>query len=78
MALIARFEQRPLEPRKIHDEVLCGYNAVQIGERRILQLETYGSADRQVPGKTSQSIQLNEDGARSLINILRSAFPGLD
>jgi hypothetical protein len=56
MALIARFEQRPLEPRKIHDEVLCGYNAVQIGERRILQLETYGSADRQVPGKMSQSI----------------------
>ena len=39
MALIARFEHRPLTPHRIHGEVLCGYNATQIGQRQILQLE---------------------------------------
>ena len=77
MALIARFEQRPLNPNRIHGEVLCGYNSIQIGQREILQLETYGSPDRKVPGKISQSIQLDEAGARELVRILRSAFPGI-
>ncbi len=66
MALIARFEQRPLNPQRVHGDVLCGYNAAQIGQRRILQLETYGSPDRKVPGKISQSIQLDEtSGSRT-------------
>jgi hypothetical protein len=77
MALIARFEQRPLTPKRIHEEVLCGYNAVQIGQRQILQLETYGSTDRKIPGKVSQSIQLDEGAARDLITIIRTAFPGV-
>lgn len=77
MALISRFEMRPLEPSRVHDEVLCGYNAVLIGSRRILQLETYGSANRQMPDKVSQSIQLDEGGARELKTILDKTFPGL-
>ena len=77
MALIARFEHRPLTPHRIHGEFLCGYNATQIGQRQILQLETYGSTDRKIPGKTSQSIQIDESGARELIKILRSAFPSI-
>lgn len=75
MALISRFEKRPLEPRRIHDGVLCGYAVAEVGGRRIIQLETYGSADRKIPGKVSQSLQLDEDGAKELIRILHRAFP---
>jgi hypothetical protein len=75
MALISRFEERSLEPRRIHDGVVCGYAVAHVGGRRIIQLETYGSPDRKIPGKVSQSLQLDEDGATELIRILERAFP---
>ena len=77
MALIQNFEQRPIEPKKVHDGVVCGYAAVDVDGRRIVQLETYGSAARAIPGKVSQTIQLDEESARELIRILRGAFPGI-
>lgn len=40
MALVERFEPRPLEPKRVHDEVLYGYAATDIGSRRTLQLVT--------------------------------------
>ena len=75
MALIARFEQRPIEPTRVHADVLCGYAFADVGSRRILQLETYGSSERQIPGKVSQSLQLDEERARELKRIIEHAFP---
>jgi hypothetical protein len=77
MAFIGSFETRPLDPKRVHGEVLCGYACVSIGSRRILQLETYGFVNRQMPDKVSQSIQLDENGARELKAILERSFPGL-
>jgi hypothetical protein len=77
LALIRLFEGRPLTPARVHDDVVCGYAAVEVGGQRILQLETYGSDDRKIPGKVSQSLQLDEDGARELKAILERSFPGL-
>lgn len=77
MALIERFEERPLQPTRLHAEVTCGYRAVHIGRRRILQLETYGSKDRQMHGKVSQVIQLDIDGAKELKRIIERSFPGI-
>jgi hypothetical protein len=76
MALVARFEERPLTPTRLHGRVLCGYNAVDVQGTRVLQLETYGSDDREMPGKVSQVIQLDEAGARELKTIIERAFPG--
>lgn len=77
MALITSFEERPLEPKSVHAAVLCGYRAVVLGGERLLQLETYGSPDRAMPGKVSQSIQLNQASARALKRIIDSTFPGI-
>lgn len=77
MALIGRFEARPLAPKRVHDEVLCGYAATDIGRRRILQLVTYGSAEREVTGAVSQTLQLDRDGAAELKLIIEREFPGL-
>jgi hypothetical protein len=77
MALISSFEQRPIVPSRLHDDVCCGFAAVDVGGRRILQLETYGSRSRKIPGKVSQSLQLDEAGARELKRILEATFPGL-
>ena len=77
MALVERFEERPLTPSKLHGRVLCGYRATDVNGLRILQLETYGSPDRKIPDKVSQSLQLDESGARELKRILERSFPGL-
>jgi hypothetical protein len=77
MAFISSFEERPLSPRGVHDPVLCGYSALMLDGKRILQLETYGSRDRDVVDQPSQKIQLDVDGARSLKRIIESSFPGL-
>jgi hypothetical protein len=77
MALVTQFEARPLSPSRLHSPVLCGYNAVSVQGTRILQLETYGSDDRAMPGKVSQVIQLDEDGAQELKAIIERAFPNL-
>lgn len=44
---------------------------------RAVQLETYGSDERKMQGKTSQTIEIDRDRAADLIRILREAFPGL-
>ena len=77
MAYIERFEERPLEPTRVHGGVVCGFAVREVEGRRIVQLETYGSSDRKMPDKVSQSIQVDEDGARALKRILERAFPGL-
>lgn len=44
---------------------------------RYLQLDTFGSTDRQIPGKTSQSIHLNEHSAAQLKDLIEWAFPAI-
>lgn len=77
MALIKEFQQVPSDTQKIHGPVTCGYRTFTIEGRRVLQLDTYGSADREIPNKISQSVQLDTEGARTLIDIITEAFPDI-
>ena len=58
-------------------EVECGWTVGEVEGRTVLHLETYGSSARDIPGKVSQSIEVDAEGARELQRILRTAFPGL-
>jgi hypothetical protein len=62
---------------RVHGEVECGYTAFESGGKTYLQLDTYGSSERAIPGKVSQSIQLDEEAARQLKRLLRHTFPGI-
>jgi hypothetical protein len=46
----------------------------EAGGETYLQLDTHGSSDRSVPGKVSQSVQLNEASAKQLRQLLAQAF----
>lgn len=79
MALIDSFEREHKERQSVHGAVACRYSVFADGEgNRFLQLDTYGSADRQLPGKVSQSLQLDEQGAAALLELIRDAFPQLN
>lgn len=78
MALIRRFEHSPSGRAPFRTEVECGWRVGEAGGRKLLHLETYGSEDRDIPGKVSQSLELDVNGARELQRILQTIFPGLE
>lgn len=80
MVLITDFEKTPSDggTSRSRTQSSCGYRQVQLASgTRVVQLETYGSAERKLTGKASQSIELDREAAAALVKILREAFPGL-
>ena len=72
MARISDFERMEGKRLQAHKtEVQCKYALVGDG---LIQLNTYGSKDREFPGKLSQTIQLDKERAETLIQILRREF----
>lgn len=53
----------------------CYYQLVQESETSVLlHLSTFGSEERAISGKSSQSIQIDECVARQLVDILTQTF----
>lgn len=77
MALVTAI--RRIEKRgQPHARCECSYFVVDTKDgRRFLTIETYGSENRQIPGKVSQSIQFGEEGARRLRELIETVFPNL-
>lgn len=44
------------------------------GMTRIVQIDTHGSDERELPGKLSQTIQFGEETARQLFDVLKEAY----
>jgi hypothetical protein len=62
---------------RVHGAVECGYSAFESGGKQYLQLDTYGSNERAIPGKVSQTIQLDESAALRLKGLIEQTFPGI-
>jgi hypothetical protein len=77
VALIREFHRVSSDKQGLHRPVSCGWRTFDVNGQTILQLDTYGSDQRQIPNKVSQSIQLNREGAQELLVLIRTAFPGL-
>lgn len=45
---------------------------------RVLQIDSYGSTNRQDVGTISQSLQLDAERAAQLVTIIRATFPEID
>lgn len=75
MARIREFTQDHLSSSPHPTEVECGWQIVtDASGARLLQLNTYGSDQRQSAKKVSQTIQLDRRSAIELISILKSTF----
>ena len=78
MARIISFQKITSDRARLHKtEVECGYAVIDVGGQHYLQLETYGSSERKIPGKISQTLQLDKERASQLLKLLRVAFPEL-
>jgi hypothetical protein len=74
MALISKFEEGGLQRFTLHDEISATYYLHELDGRKLFQVNTSGRATRDIPGKTSQSIQLDKAGAEKLVAILTKYF----
>ena len=71
MAIVTKLTRITLEQDSRHSEVDATYSIVQ-GEdgRRLLQIDTYGSAFRKIPNKKSQSMRFTPEALAQLRRIL--------
>ena len=74
MALVTKFEKLDGERTQLHEEVDAKYVVFERDSKGFVQINTYGRPGREIPGKVSQSIQLDRQGAEALVAILRKAF----
>lgn len=74
MALIRRFSQVAMTRNSVHDEIGATFSPFMERGQKYVQIDSYGRQGRDISGKKSQSIQLDEEGARSLVAILRHEF----
>ena len=58
----------------IHDKVHTTYTIFEADGNKYIQLDTYGRIDRENPEKISQSIQLDRETARFLVDLLVKEF----
>jgi hypothetical protein len=59
---------------QLHDEVEAKLFVQEYDGRKLLQISTYGRPDRQEVGKLSQAIQMDEEAARQLFEIMKVEF----
>jgi hypothetical protein len=74
MAVVRKLEQLTLEKDSPHTEVECTYSIMNEKEERFLQIDTYGSTTRKIPGKKSQSIRFAPEAIKQLKIILEQDF----
>lgn len=74
MALVRAFEEKRMERNSLHEEIEATFSVFERDGKTLLQIDTYGRNSREIPGKKSQSIQLDEAGAAALHAILAKAF----
>lgn len=58
----------------IHSKVRATYSVFEDGGKRYFQIDTYGSATRDMPEKISQTIQIDRHSAMKLIALLAETF----
>ena len=71
---IKTIEKLHKERNTIHEKVYATYSTFYSYGEHYVQIDTYGRSDREQPGKISQSIQLNEESAKYLFELLKSEY----
>lgn len=56
--------------------MITTYTVFKENGAKFVQIDTYGKSDREIPGKISQSIQLDSESAKFLVELLTKEFEG--
>ena len=71
---VSKIEKIDKERVTIHEKVYTTYSVFDSYGKHFVQIDTYGRSDRELPGKISQSIQLDESSAKYLFDLLKKEY----
>lgn len=74
MATVRDFTVERLDNARPHEEVKTIVRLVDCGREKLIQIDTYGRPDREIPSKVSQTIRLDEAAFEKLVQIGKSHF----
>ena len=74
MAIVRKFTEEAASRETKHSECSGKIRAIESGGEKFIQLDTYGSADREMPGKISQSLRLSEQAIQQIIRMAAKHF----
>ena len=75
MPLITSFERKETKEGKLQPtQVIAEYKVFERDGKRVFQIDTGGSSNRENPGKQSQTIQLSEESGRVLWRLLKDTY----
>ena len=66
MAVVREFTEKELDRSSAHSEVEATISLVEVDGERFVQIDTYGSKNRAMPGKVSQSLRLSQSAYEQL------------
>ena len=70
MATVEKLTRKSINSKRKHPEVDCTYDIIELENgTKILQLDTYGSSTRVMPGKVSQSLRLSKSALKKIVKI---------
>lgn len=80
MALITadKFDRIEKNRNNVHKPVTATFSVFEINGKKYFQIDTYGTSERLMPDKVSQSIQFDKEMAKRLIDILHRELLLLD
>jgi len=70
--LIAKKFKREQKSRRLHDVVRAEYDTFTANGTKYIQIDTFGSENRQVTNIPSQKIQFDADFAKHLVSIFQA------
>jgi hypothetical protein len=69
MAVVRRFTVKDLDRQVTHTEVEATNSTVEVDGEKFVQIDTYGSKNRAIPNKVSQSLRLSKAAFDELVKI---------
>ena len=69
MATVRKFEWAPGTSGRKHTEVDANISMVEVDGEQFLQIDTFGSTDREMPGKLSQTLRLSKSAYQELVDM---------
>lgn len=76
MALITKDNIKKIDKDRncVHNKVKATYTVFTSDGEKYFQIDTYGSPNRELKNKISQSIQLDKESAKEIIKLMMDAF----
>ena len=74
MINLNHFEKKIKDRNQIQEKVNASYSVFTVHGEKYFQIDTYGTLNRKILNKTSQTLQFDKESAIKIIELLRKEY----